>query len=333
MDDVVEPKLNVTALIERNRERNRINEQEKLVRLGYQPCPSGCEAFDDKRIRNDKQELIDRANEVINEYSAQGFRLTLRQLFYQFVSRGWLPNTQPAYSWLGKAIGDGRNLGQVPWDEIEDRTRFVRDCTTWRDPKECIKAAAQQYKENLWRIQPYRPEVWIEKDALVGVIEGICEEYRVPYLSCRGYCSDPVMYQAAQRFRAQIAQKQTPIVLHLGDHDPSGLQMTRDITSKLRKFTRGIDIIVKRVALNEDQTEGLPPNPVKDTDTRSATYKEDFGNGCWELDALDPDVIVGLVRDELEEIVDEDAWEWAKAKEKANRERMMAMEWNEPEGD
>jgi hypothetical protein len=189
------------------------------------------------------------------------------------------------------------------------------------------------YREDLWVGQVWRPEVWIEKDALVGIIEGVCNEWRVPYFSCRGYSSETLQYEAAKRFKRYLAGGLTPIVLHLGDHDPSGLQMTRDIEFKLWKFSRGKQIEVKRLALNEDQIDEFnpPPNLVKDSDSRSAAYKEDYGDDCWELDALDPAVIADLIEAELEAMINGDEWSKAQAREEESRELLgqVAERWDE----
>ena len=252
-------------------------------------------------------------------------------MFYQFIARDLLANKQKEYKRLGIAIGDGRNLGLIRWDRIEDRTRHVRTHPAWSDPAELIEPLS--YQEDLWAGQAWRPEVWIEKDALVGIIEGVCNKYRVPYFSCRGYSSEPLQYEAAKRFEGYLVRGLTPIVLHLGDHDPSGLQMTRDIEFKLWKFSRGEKIEVKRLALNEDQIDKFkpPPNLVKDSDSRSAAYKEDYGDDCWELDALDPAVTADLIRSELGAMINADEWSKAQAREEANRELLVQVleRWDE----
>jgi hypothetical protein len=313
-------------------ERQR-KEADTLVSLKARLFPEGREQFEDKAIRRDKRKLIDQANLIIDEFAAREFKLTLRQLFYQFVARDLLPNKQKEYNRLGEAITDGRNLGLIRWDRIEDRTRFVRTIPSWPTPTEAIKETGEEYQEDLWLGQHWRPEVWIEKDALIGIIEGVCIQYRVSYFSNRGYCSEPLLYEAGKRFEKYFEAGLTPIVLHLGDHDPSGLQMTRNIEEKLRKFTRGRSIEVRRLALNEDQIDQFnpPPNLVKDTDSRSADYKFDYGNECWELDALDPDVVARLIAGELGQMIDASAWRKAEEKEEANRDFLseVSNRWSE----
>ena len=139
--------------------------------------------------------VIDRANAIIDEYLAQNFKLTLRQLFYQFVARDYIENTMRQYKTLGRIIRNARDGGLINWDAVEDRTREVHNHVFWDDPADRIRRAAGFYREDLWANQRYRPEVWIEKDALLNVIEGICTEYRVPYFAHRGNNSQTLQYQ------------------------------------------------------------------------------------------------------------------------------------------
>jgi hypothetical protein len=129
------------------------------------------EQFIDKRFSASSLAIIEQANAILREYDQQSLVLTLRQLYYQFVSRGLMPNKQTEYKRLGTIISDARLAGMVDWDMVEDRARHLRDMSKWESPVEIIEAVAQQYREDIWRNQRWRPEVWIEKDALSGVIE------------------------------------------------------------------------------------------------------------------------------------------------------------------
>ena len=279
------------------------------------------EAFKAIRFKPTTLALIGHANGIIGEYQALGFILTLRQLFYQFVARPalGLANTFDDYKRLGRTVTDARRAGLIDWDAIEDRTRNVHRLPTWDDPPAIVASCAEQYREDAWASQPYRPEVWIEKDALTGVIEDVSNELRAPYFSCRGNVSEPEMYAAGKRFARIVGQGQVPVVLHLGDHDPNGVDMTRDIRERLRMFARR-EIEVRRIALNLRQVTGLPPNFAKENDSRYAAYVRQFGTtDCWELDALAPNVISGLVRAELDRLIDQDTWAGAIAAEDDNR--------------
>lgn len=241
--------------------------------------------------------IIDQANEIIEEYEADNLQLTLRQLYYQFVSRALLENSQKAYDRLGNIISNGRLAGLIDWKAIEDRTRNLEKNIHWLDPGDIVRAAARSFKLDHWKRQKYRPEVWIEKEALVGVIAGVCRELDVDYFACKGYVSQSEMWSASRRFKSYYFDGQTPIIIHLGDHDPSGIDMTRDIFDRQNLFLRDIGLPVKRIALNMDQVEQYdpPPNPAKLSDSRCIKYITKYGSNSWELDALEPRVLRDLI--------------------------------------
>jgi hypothetical protein len=196
----------------------------------------------DKAFRQGALDIIDKANEIIDEYNAQGFKLTLRQLYYQFVARDIIPNKQSEYKRLGGIISDGRLAGLIDWLAIEDRTRNLQSLATWSSPEDIIGAAASGYREDKWKDQKTRIEVWIEKDALAGVFADVCEALEVPYFSCRGYTSQSEMWSAAMRLRRYERGGQETVILHFGDHDPSGIDMSRDIKDRLYQFNSSVDV-------------------------------------------------------------------------------------------
>lgn len=293
------------------------------------------EAFIAKRFKSSSVKIIGQANQIIAEYQAKGFTLTLRQLYYQFVARDLIKNQQSEYKRLGAVINDARMAGLIDWDAIEDRTRYLRSIAHYAGPAAFIETMSRRYAEHLWGDQPYYVEVWIEKDALVGVIERVCNEFRVPYFPCRGYNSQSEQYVAGKRLKRQLAKGKKVTVFHLGDHDPSGINMTTDNQDRLMTFARSISVDVVRLGLNMNQVEeyGPPPNPAKDTDTRFAQYAEQFGDECWELDALSPEVIEGLVRDAIEGVLDHDKFEAAREAEQHNEELLekLSTHWSSVE--
>lgn len=288
------------------------------------------EKFIDQKFRASSLKVIEQADAIITEYQRRGYTLTLRQLYYQFVSKGLLENTLQNYKRLGGIVNDARLAGLLDWSGMEDRTRNVRRVTTWNSPEAIIAAVAAQYREDPWHEQPSYVEVWIEKDALVGVIEGVCNEFRVPYFACRGYPSQSELYDAGKRLARVQRNGLQPIILHLGDHDPSGLDMTRDANDRLAMFMRSAGADVRRLALNMAQVEEYdpPPNPAKDTDARFEAYRDEFGDSSWELDALDPDVIAGLIRDSITGIIDSAAWEESMSHERENLKALKAASEN-----
>jgi len=262
-----------------------------------------------KRFSQSSVETIRLAVEIIEEYEAQGYTLTLRQLYYQFVSRDLIPNSLRAYKRLGQIVNDGRLAGEISWYSIEDRTRNLSALSHWSSPADIIRSAAAGFRIDKWEGQRFRVEVWIEKEALAGVFQRVCEEEDVPFFSCRGYVSQSEMWSAAQRLAGYHEDGQIPLILHFGDHDPSGMDMTRDILDRLNLFEGLPD--VERLALNMDQVEEFnpPPNPAKITDSRFEGYLRKYGGESWELDALEPSVLSGLVRSRIIEARDRDLWE------------------------
>lgn len=302
-----------------------------MAKEHYQDIP-----FSGARLR-----MVEICDQIITEYVQRGYRLTLRQLYYRIVARDLFPadrkwvvlnkkwvrhpegtiNAEPNYDWLGTIVSDGRLAGYLDWDAIEDRTRELNINSRWNKPSDIIHSAAGWYQNDLWRWQPVRPEVWVEKDALVAVLQRACQSLDVPFFSCRGYTSQTSMREAGERLRRirersvvyegkhqrKGGQKfrQQVLIFHLGDHDPSGVDMTRDIGERLTKFARQ-DVEVRRIALNMDQIQQYkpPPNPAKTTDSRFRTYAEQYGDESWELDALDPDDLVTLIQDNLYRVMD-----------------------------
>lgn len=265
-------------------------------------------AYINKKFASETLSLIETCNRVIVDYQAQGFNLTLRQLYYQMVSRNIIPNTEKSYKRLGSIVNDARLAGLIDWSAIEDRGRNLRQNPHWADPASIIAAARQSFRLDKWEDQKYRPEVWIEKQALEGVIAGVCAELDVPYFACKGYNSQSEQWRAGQRMKHHIDNGQIPIMFHLGDHDPSGIDMTRDNGDRLSMFMGGVE--VKRLALNMNQIEEYnpPPNPAKEVDSRFAQYVELYGYESWELDALEPQVIADLIRQAIYSIRDHTKW-------------------------
>jgi hypothetical protein len=281
------------------------------------------------KLRADSLKLVGQCNTIIKEYQAQGFVLTLRQLYYQLVSRDIIANKQSEYKRVGAILNDARLAGLIDWKAMEDRTRNVASVAHWASPQDIITQVARQYHIDKWDDQPTRPEVWIEKDALTGVIEGVCSELDISYFSCRGYTSQSEMWEAAQRFIGYAKHGQTTRIIHLGDHDPSGQDMSRDIEERISGFMThhgyGGFFDFTRVALNMDQIEQYkpPPNPAKSSDTRFEGYRAEYGDESWELDALAPSVFTQLIRNEVMTVRDEELWAVQVEREEKERELLL----------
>jgi len=290
------------------------------------------EKFRDYKFQDKTIALINKASDIIAEYQSNGYSLTLRQLYYQFVSRDLIPNNMREYKKLGETINKARLAGLIDWNAIEDRTRNLKGVSTWDGPEGVISSACYSYKEDLWRNQSFAPEVWIEKDALVGVIERVCNRWQVPFFACRGYTSQSEQYRAGKRLKSAEYGGKQPIILHLGDHDPSGIDMTRDNRERLDMFS-GFSAEVRRLALNMDQIDQYspPPNPAKITDSRFQGYVDKHGKSSWELDALDPSIIAELVEDNVKKLIDFNQWEIDKQAESDNKDMLYKVSdrWDE----
>jgi len=280
------------------------------------------------RFSDASMRIVEQANEIVDSYQIQGFDLTLRQLYYQFVSRGLIPNRETEYHKLGCIINDARLAGLIDWEAIIDRTRTSRGNTHWTSPSEILDAVALQFKLDTRSTQPNYIEVWVEKDALIGVLELVCKELDIPYFSCRGYVSQSSMWEAAQRFITQEDAGRETHLIHLGDHDPSGVDMSRDIQDRLSMFTSTCE--VTRIALTMKQVRKYspPPNPAKLTDSRCGGYIELYGEESWELDALDPTVITTLIRGHVETLTDEDLRDDIIEKQDLNKDQLRHLSTN-----
>lgn len=323
--------------------------------------------YQSKTFSAGSKRVIDRANEILEQYAAQGYDLTLRQLYYQFVARGYIPNKDTEYKRLGSIVNDARLAGLIDWDHITDRTRNLRSNAHWDSPKDIVSACSQQFQFDKWASQKDYVEVWVEKDALIGVIETACRPLDVPFFSCRGYTSQSEIWAASQRLLEKVRAGKHVTIVHLGDHDPSGVDMSRDIEDRMKMFLEhhmlrdflkedrvrhsplenenssawvkrtGFKGIVERFTLNRialtmDQIREYnpPPNPAKLTDARSTKYIADYGDESWELDALEPAVITDLIRGAVAELRDEEAWDKAVTKEKLAKRDLSKVAENWP---
>lgn len=272
------------------------------------------ECYIEKNFNRQSMALINYMNMIVREYQSQGYVLTVRQLYYQLVARDVIENTLQSYKRTASLINDAKLAGLIDWDAIEDRTRAFVTGSHWTTGSSIIRGAAAGFRIDMWENQPQRVFVIIEKEALLGVLQKTCYELDVPILAARGYPSGTVLREFAQNHLLPAETcGQGVTILHLGDHDPSGIDMTRDIIDRMSLFTYGgvSEYNVQRLALNMDQIEELKPpeNPAKSTDSRFAGYRKLFGTSSWELDALSPSFLNELIEDEILATVNEDQWD------------------------
>jgi len=255
--------------------------------------------------------LVNIAQGIIEDYQQDGYTLTLRQLYYQFVARDIIANSERSYKNLGTIVTKARLAGLLDWLAIEDRNREHKDYWFQEDESTLIEGLPRMVRFDQWRRQPNYVECWVEKEALRGVVQRACEPYLVSHMSCKGYLSSSEAWRAGKRFQKRIHQGKQCVLIYLGDHDPSGIDMTRDNQQRLDIFT-GMpkEVQVVRLALNQDQIAQYnpPPNPAKITDSRAKSYIKKFGNKSWELDALEPKVMSDMITSEILNYIDPDIW-------------------------
>lgn len=283
------------------------------------------ELFIDKKFSAAHKQLIKQANAIIEELKKKGYSpLTLRQIHYQFVARDWYENTQQNYKRLGNVLDAARKAGRIDWDAIDDRTRSLRRIPVWNTPESALERIQRSFKLDPWDEQPVkrRIEVWIEKDAALGIVEPTCNALRLPYFSCRGYTSSSGLYAAGKRLAAFRDAGYQTLVLYLGDHDPSGVQMTEVADDRVQMYSKA-EIEFRRIALTMEQIEehNPPPNFVKETDSRTKWYMDQFNTeDCWELDALQPEIVDQLIRGHVEPLIDREAWDKTMTAEAEHRD-------------
>lgn len=296
------------------------------------------EQFRTINFRADSAAQIQQMVTIVAEYQKQGLRLTARQLYYQFVSRDLIPNTPRSYQNLCARLADARYAGLIDWDAIEDRGREPTIWSQYDSINECVERAVRNFRLPRWDGQSNYVELWVEKQALAGVLEPIAAEYHATLLVNKGYSSASAMYESAQRFMRCCNQAESnfydddrlearPVLFYLGDHDPSGEDMVRDIEARLVEF--GVQRLeVRKLALTMTQVRKYrpPPNPAKTTDSRHAAYVAEHGtNSSWEVDALPPNVLAQIIRTAFDGVVDKDALKRVVAREKDQKRRLDKM--------
>lgn len=285
------------------------------------------------RFNKQTQDTVAKATTIINDLGAQGYKLTLRQLYYQFVSKGFIENTEQSYKRLGRLVTKARESGIMDWVAIEDRGRNINSFYTEEDPTNLVDGLEDSLVYDLWARQDNYVEVWVEKQALEGVIERPCRRLHTPYMACKGYLSASEAWRSGLRFQNALAEGKNCVILHLGDHDPSGLHMTDDCQDRVRMFAEDHGITVRRLALNMDQVEQYnpPPNPAKEQDLRAPAYIKRFGKKSWELDALEPKVLDELITKAIEEYRDVELWNKTLEEQAEARKPLEALSdnWDE----
>lgn len=293
--------------------------------------------FREIKLSKANKERLEIINEIIEEYQEQGYVLTLRQLYYQLVTRDIIPNKQSEYAKLSTLLKEGRMGGIVDWDAIEDRLRKPDKPSSFDSPADILNAAIKQYQRPRMEGQPIYLEVWVEKDALSGVLKRVTRKYHVPILVNRGYSSASAMYDSFTRFTENGSEMERPIkVIYLGDYDPSGLDMIRDIKNRITEFAEGqygeyweeiFKFDIEPIALTREQIDfyNPPPNPAKVTDPRAKDFISRHGKTSWEVDALKPEVLNSILNNTILENIDEEIYNEVVEHEDTDKQKLRSL--------
>jgi hypothetical protein len=264
--------------------------------------------------------LIDAALKILAEQNP----MTIRQLFYRLVSVNVIPNDLASYQRVSEAMTKSRDDGRCPFGWIADRSRPIYEVTGWEDASAYMDTMRDGYRKNFWETQPEHIEIWVEKDAIIGSIEDVCKDLGVTIRVGRGYWSTTAAHNIAEYF----ATVDKPITaFYLGDHDPSGVDISRDLEERVRYYGEGDsfleDFTLKRLAIHKSDiaTFNLPPLPLKkksdgtDSDPRAAKFRREHGTQAVELDALPPVELRRRIEEAVKEHTDKAAWDEAVAEE------------------
>ncbi len=263
------------------------------------------------------QRLLDEAHDILADHHP----MTVRQVYYQLVSRQVIKNSRGQYQAVSNALVAARKAGEIPWAWMEDRTRRPRRVSMWDSPADFAETVEHAYRRDVWASQPRYLEFWLEKDALSGIFEDVLDPYGVTLNVGRGYDGWDSIRNAAKRFGAGTGAD----VLYFGDFDPSGEDMVRSLRERLAFFECFPE--VPKCALTPEDVDryDLPPDFTKTTDTRRARFVARYGDVAVELDALPMEVLRERIEEEIEARMDLDSLEAVREEEKVERERMVAM--------
>lgn len=247
--------------------------------------------------------------------------MTVRQVYYQLVSRQVIENDRSQYQAVSNLLVDARRDGTIPWEWVEDRLRRPRAVPMWHGLEEFAETVRRAYHRNVWETQPDYLEVWLEKDALASIFEDALRHYGVTLCVGRGYDSWDSIHNAAQRY--QCAESVT--VLYFGDFDPSGEDMVRSLRDRLAELGSKPELIKCALTLDDVERYNLPPDFAKASDTRRAAFVAKYGDMAVELDALPLSVLRDRLVEEVARRMDLAALAAVRRIEEGERARLVAM--------
>lgn len=264
---------------------------------------------------------LNKVNETLAEL-ADYKPLTLRQIYYQLVGKGFIENKVSEYGMLSVLLKHARLENLIPWEDIEDRVRAFHNLSGWDDAEQFkrqeLDSFLRGYRRDLMQTQETYIEIWIEKDALSSIFKKVATPFTIPVVVCKGFSS--VSFLNDYRERLEEYEDKNPVLLYFGDFDPSGVEMLKAMETTLQDELNVTGIEFKRVALLKEDIQNykLPHSPeaLKKSDTRSKNYVAEFGELAVELDALRPDVLEKKIKDSIIAEIDIEAFNMELATQK-----------------
>ncbi len=274
-----------------------------------------------KRGKSEKTlALINAARDILEDIQPCSVRAVCYQLFIRKLIPGMSKNETNKVS---TKLTWARENDIIPWEWIVDESREAETVSSWKDPAQILRATIRDYRRDNWQDQPRRVEIWAEKGTIRGTLRDVLDDYGVTFRVMHGYTSATVINEVVERSNAS---RKPLIALYIGDYDPSGLHMSEvDLPGRVQRY--GGEIEIRRVALLKGDTEGLPSFPASDKseDTRYGWFVAQYGDDCWEVDAMSPNDMRERLTAEIEALMDMDAWEHAKTIETAEIESMRGF--------
>jgi len=271
-----------------------------------------------KRSRRTRDELA-ALDATILEVLADEHPATLRGTFYRVMSAGAVEKSEAGYRAVGRQVLNLRRTGDLPYTWITDGTRYVIKPTTWSNLDQMLADAKASYRRQLWHDQATNVQIFTEKDALVGVIDGVTADWDVPLGVLRGYSSESFAWEVSE----SLSTTKRTMMYQLGDHDPSGVDAWRNFAEKVTGFAPQADVRFERLAVLPEQIEqwGLPTRPTKRTDTRAAGFDGD----SVEVDAIPPSRLRTIVYEAITQHINTERLALTEAIEASERDVLTAM--------
>ena len=284
--------------------------------------PATYQASSIKRQRSTKAEVEARRDALFWIVQA-GKPMTVRQVFYQATVQGLVEKEESGYAKIGTDLTILRRAGELPYNWLADNTRWQRKPRTFDSIEDALQETAEFYRKALWKNSNAYVEIWLEKDALSGVVFPVTEIYDVPLMVARGYASLSFLYSAAEFISSLTVPT---FIYHFGDFDPSGVNASEKIAETLREMAPQAEIMFERLAVTEQQIEqwDLPTRPTKKSDTRA----RGFGGISVELDAIEPNALRELVRQAIEIHLPPEQFAILKEAEKSERDIITRLVGN-----